>query len=197
VINIAVTPSKQVQNFYKPKELAKLDAALVAMIADHPNQILSLTALRLLIATGARRSEILSLRWRAVDLDRAVLELERDKTSDNRRNILLTQAAVQALKQVPKTSSQFVFFSDSEYGHLRDIQRSWLAAITRAGVRRLRLHDLRHSFASIAIQRGASLFVTGKLLGHRQATTASRYAHIEEGTARSALERIADAIEGA
>ena len=88
-IDIKVTQSREVQNFYNADELARLDAAIVELIAEQPRRLMGFAALRLLLMTGARRGEILSLRWADVDLKAGVLQLERDKTSDNRRDILL------------------------------------------------------------------------------------------------------------
>lgn len=194
-IDIAVKRSREVQSFYTPDELQRLDAALVALIDTKPWRILSFSAVRLLIATGARLSEILTLEWANVDLDHGVLHLERDKTSENRRDILLTPAAVKTLKALPrKGNAQYVFFADSESGHIVDIQKPFLEAVKTAKVRRLRKHDLRHSFASAAIRQGVSLYVVGKLLGHRQATTTQRYAHLEHEVAREALAKIAAAM---
>jgi integrase len=195
-IEVKATKSREVQNFYKPEELAALDKALLELIAEKPSQILSLSALRLLIATGARMGEIISLRWMNIDLEQKAIQLEKDKTSDNRRDILLTYDAVAALKALPRTNSPFVFHSDSKAGHVMDLKKAWLAALKRAGLRRLRLHDLRHSFASAAVRQGVSLYVVGKLLGHRQATTTQRYAHLEQEVARDALEKIAKVTGG-
>jgi integrase len=178
-IAITASRSREVQNFYRPDELAKLDATLVEILTEKPGQVLPLSALRLLLATGARLGEVLSLRWDAVDLEHGVLQLERDKTSENRRDILLTQAAVAILEEVPRTKSPYVFFADSKSGHLTDVQKPFLAALSRAGLRRVRKHDLRHSFASTAIRQGVPLYTIGKLLGHRQAQTTARYAHLE------------------
>lgn len=195
-IDVKPTKSREVQNFYKPDELAALDNALVELIAEKPSQILTFSALRLLIATGARLGEIISLRWMAIDLDHRVIQLEKDKTSDNRRDILLTDEAVAVFKSLPRTSSSFVFHSVSATGHVMDLKKAWLAALKQAGLRRLRLHDLRHSFASAAVRQGVSLYVVGKLLGHRQATTTQRYAHLEQEVTRDALEKIAKVTGG-
>lgn len=195
-IGVKPTKSREVQNFYRPEELAALDKALASLITHRTSQILAFSALRLLIATGARLGEITSLRWSAVDLEHRVIQLEKDKTSDNRRDILLTDEAAAVLKALPRTHSPFVFFSDSAAGHVMDLKKAWLAALKEAGLRRLRLHDIRHSFASAAVREGVSLYVVGKLLGHRQATTTQRYAHLEEGVARDALDKVAKATGG-
>jgi integrase len=194
-IDIRVMKSREIQNFYSAEELARLDAALAALIAKRPRRVMGFAALRLLLMTGARRSEILALRWAAVDLKAGVLQLERDKTSDNRRDILLSPAAVAVLESIPRTSSPFVFFAASAAGHTLNIESHFGDAVARAGLRRVRIHDLRHSFASASIRAGNSLYVTGKLLGHRQPGTTARYAHLEHDAARAALDRVSRTIE--
>lgn len=194
-ITIKATKSKEVQNFYRAEELQLLDATLVGLIAERPKQVLPFSALRLLIFTGARLGEILSLQWENVNLDNGVLHLEKDKTSENRRDILLTPAAVAVLGALPRRGNcQYVFFSDSARGYIVDVQKPFLEAVARAGLRRIRKHDLRHSFASAAIRLGVPLYTVGKLLGHKQAMTTQRYAHLEHDVAREALERVAKAI---
>ena len=100
-----------------------------------------------------------------------MLQLERDKTSDNRRDILLSAEAVAVLEGMPRYLSPFVFFADSAAGHTLYIEKNFRDAVERAGLRKVRIHDLRHSFASASIRSGNSLYVTGKLLGHRQPGT--------------------------
>ncbi len=191
VIAITAQKSKEVQNFYTADELVRLDAAIVELMTEQPERRMGFAALRLLLLTGARKGEILSLRWAAVDLDHGLIALEKDKTSDNRRDILLLPEAVAILKQLPRTSSPFVFPAVSKTGHIAAIEKHRNDAVKRAGVSRHRIHDLRHSFASAAIKKGVSLYVTGKLLGHRQATTTQRYAHLEHDVARDALGKVA------
>ncbi|HEV2901134.1 MAG TPA: site-specific integrase [Pseudaminobacter sp.] len=196
-IAIKATKSKEVQNFYTADELARLDVAIVDLIREQPHRLMGFAALRLLLMTGARRGEILSLRWTAVDLKAGVLQLEKDKISDNRRDILLSPDAVAVLEAMPRLStSPFVFFADSAAGHTLYIEKNFREAVERAGLRRVRIHDLRHSFASASIKGGNSLYVTGKLLGHRQANTTQRYAHLEHDVARAALERVTKARNG-
>jgi len=84
--------------------------------------------------------------------------------------------------------------SDSKSGHLTTVKKAWDETIAAAGVRRFRLHDLRHSYASAAINDGVSLYVAGKLLGHKQATTTQRYAHLEASAEREAVDRVAGRI---
>ena len=136
------------------------------------------------------------LRWSDVDLQAGILHLERDKVSENRRDILLSPAAIAVLQGVPRSSSPFVFFAaDSATGHVVSIEKAFHGAVARAGLRKVRIHDLRHSFASASIRGGNSLYVTGKLLGHRQPGTTARYAHLEHDVARAALDRVSQTLQ--
>jgi integrase len=189
-IEIKAAKSKEVQDFYSAEELDRLDAAIVELIAELPHRIMGFSALRLLLMSGARKSEILSLRWADLDLEAGAIHLKRDKTSDNRRDILLPPEAVTVLEDIPRSSSPFVFFADSAAGHTLYVEKNFREAIDRAGLRRVRIHDLRHSFASASIRGGNSLYVTGRLLGHRQAQTSQRYSHLEHDVARAALDRV-------
>ena len=193
--SLVAAKSREVQNFYTSVELAQLDAAIVRLVAERPTRVLVFAALRLLLMTGARRGEICALRWRDVDLDHGAITLEQDKVSDNRRDILLRPEAVALLDSLPRTNSPFVFPADSKTGHVYWLETAFAEAVEAAGLRRVRLHDLRHSFAAASIRGGNSLYATGKLLGHRQAQTTSRYAHLEHDVARAALERIAAQVK--
>lgn len=194
-IDIKAKKSKEMQNFYSADDLVALDEAAADLAVEHPHRIAVFAALRLLLHTGARTGEILSARWTDIDFRRRVLILERDKTTDTGREVLLSDAAIAVLKSLPRlNSSNWVFPSDSARGHLTTLQKPWADVVERASVIRYRRHDLRHSFASTAIANGVSLYVAGQLLGHRQATTTQRYAHLEQDAARAALDKVAGAI---
>ena len=152
----------------------------------------------MLLATGARPIEIMSLRWADLALEDRIIRLDRHKGDEHSgKDILLTPEAVTAIKAVPKTSSPFVFFSPySESGHVTKIETAWADALKAAGLRKVRPYDLRHSFASPSIGKDVSLYVTGKLLGHKHASTTQRYAHLERSVARSALDKVAAALNG-
>ena len=109
-------------NYFTPAELQKLDAALVVLIAENPSRVLHFTILRLLLATGARPIEIMSLRWDDVDLAEQIIRLERHKGSAYEgKDILLSDAAVGALAALPRTSSPFVFFTTrGKAGHITE-----------------------------------------------------------------------------
>ena len=151
--------------------------------------------MRLLLLTGCRPGEIRCLRWCEVKPDR--LALIDAKTGP--RHVLLGEAARGLLNGLAETASgEWVFPGDKGNGPLStdDLWRFWIKARDAAGiVPDARLHDLRHAHASHAVMNGESLHVTGRLLGHRRASTTNRYVHLDDATLSRAAERVATAIE--
>lgn len=98
------------------------------------------------------------------------------------------------MRAAARTDAVYVFPGDDGTGHPTDVKKSWTTICRRAGIEGLRLHDLRHSFASRLLNRGASLEVIGGLLGHTQSSTTQRYAHLSEDTLRDASEKLGDAL---
>lgn len=153
-------------------------------------------ALRLLIFTGARLREILNLTWQEVDLERGLLRLRDSKTG--RKTILLNGPARAIIIELSKTKTcDYVFAGESKDGNPQpraDLKRPWDAVRKLAGLEGVRLHDLRHSFASAGAGAGHGLVVIGKLLGHSQSSTTERYAHLADDPLREASESIASKI---
>lgn len=151
-------------------------------------------AIRLLLLTGARKSEIIGLRWSEVDLthDTIALSAERTKagTKTGGRRIMLSPAAKSVLqRRLDKrisSASPFVFPAKRGEGHMIFLRRPFLRACEKAKLTDLRIHDLRHSFASFAAADGASLFLIGKLLGHASMRSTERYAHLADDPLRKA-----------
>jgi len=136
-----------------------------------------IAAIRLLLLTGARLSEVLTLEWRYVDLARGLLFLPDSKTGQ--RPVFLNSGAIEVLQQLPRQpDNPYVIAGAGQGRHLVNLQKPWRRIRARAGIEDVRLHDLRHSFASIAAESGASLPLIGKLLGHTQMQTTQRYAHL-------------------
>jgi integrase len=148
-------------------------------------------ALRLLLFTGARLREILDLQWENVDLQRGLLFLPDSKTG-KKTIIVLGAAALTILQNLPRVG-KFVIAGNDDEKPRADLQRPWALVSERADLLGLRLHDLRHSFASIGAGSGLGLPVIGKLLGHSNSKTTERYAHL----AADPLRRASDAISGA
>ena len=143
----------------------------------------AVAAIRLLLLTGCRRNEILTLRWADVDLDGGELSLADSKTGA--RSVCLPPAAVKLLADLPRVrGNPWVIVGRKRGTHMRDLSDAWETVRKRADLEGVRLHDLRHSYASRALALGESLPVIGKLLGHTQVETTARYAHLARDSVR-------------
>jgi integrase len=146
-------------------------------------------AIRLLILTGARLREILHLRWTDVDLERGLLFLPDSKTG--KKVVYLGEKAVEVVKAVPRLAGTNYVIAGGKPGRPRaDLKRPWEAIRKAANLQDVRIHDWRHTFASIAVGENMGLPVVGKLLGHANQATTQRYAHLDS----SPLKRAADVI---
>jgi len=188
------------ERYLTGEEFARLGAELDRVDAEGEDSPFVTAALRLLILTGARLNEILTLKWSFVDLERGLLFLPDSKTGQ--KSIRLSEAAVAVLAGLPRHSGNpHVLPGRVEGGHLINLQKPWRRIRERADIADVRIHDLRHSFASVAAASGGSLPMIGKLLGHSQPQTTARYAHLADDPLRELNERvggtIADALAGA
>jgi integrase len=155
-------------------------------------------AVRLLVLTGARLREILHLRWEHVDLERGVLFLADSKTG--KKTVVLNAPAMAVLADLPRVGAYVVAGQDAgtdEEKPRADLNRPWRAVAKRAGLVGVRIHDLRHTHASIGAGAGLGLPIIGKLLGHAKATTTQKYAHLDVDPLRRASERIGSRIAAA
>ena len=178
--------------FLTNEELIRLGEALASEEAAGGNPF-ALAAIRLLILTGARLNEILELEWDHVDLGRGLLLLPDSKTG--RKAIHLSAPAAAILDGMPLVEGNpHVIVGGSEGGHLYDLKKPWQRVRKAAELDGVRIHDLRHSFASIALAHGGSLSLIGKLLGHQNVSTTARYAHLAADPVRELNERAGQAI---
>ena len=150
----------------------------------------AVAAIRLLMLTGCRKSEILTLRWDDMALGEAEQRLADSKTGA--RVVSLSQPAVKLLASLPCLPGNPWSFRQEAGTHLSKLDDAWAAVRSRAGLHDVRLHDLRHSFASRALMLGENLPMIGRLLGHRKVETTARYAHLAFESVREAAERIAE-----
>jgi integrase len=152
-------------------------------------------ALRLLIFTGARLREILNLRWDEVDFERGLLLLPKSKTG--KKTIVLNAPALAVLNAIPRLGNFVIAGSAAGEKNERpraDLKKPWRAVSKRAGLERVRIHDLRHTHASFGAGAGLGLPIIGRLLGHVQPATTHRYAHLDADPLRKASERIANRL---
>ena len=157
---------------------------------------LGVAAIRLLLLTGARLREILNAKWTYIDAERGLLNLPDSKTGA--KHIVLSRAALIILDGLPKFEDcEFIFPGRSGHVPRTDLKGPWSAVTQAAGLEGLRLHDLRHSFASIGASEGLGLPVIGKLLGHSTPAMTARYSHFSAQAARDAANQIGDSISDA
>ena len=153
----------------------------------------ALAAIRLLLLTGARLREILNAEWSQIDFERGILFLPDSKTG--RKPIYLSAAAQTVLGQIPKVENNPFLIAGIKRGQPRtDLKKPWAAIKRSAGLDGVRIHDLRHTFASKAAGAAIGLPIIGKLLGHTQPATTARYAHLDTDPLRRAVDHIGDTL---
>ena len=199
-------PEAKRERFLSPAEIARLSDALIA----HPERG-SANAVRLLLLTGARRMEVLGSTWRQFDLDNGVWLKPAATTKQKKDHRLpLSAPARQMLadmrseadlederRQRHRLAPIAFLFPGKEGQAVTDIKHFWAAICRKAGIEGVRLHDLRHTHASILASLGLSLPIIGALLGHTQAATTHRYAHLLDDPLRAATERVGTFVTGA
>ena len=160
-----------------------------------PAEPAGVAAIRLLATTGCRENEILSLRWDAVDFERGFLRLADTKTGRSTRP--LGAAAIAILRALPVAEGNpFVLHGGRAHAHVKELRRLWEAVRYAAKLEDVRLHDLRHSFASVPAMSGESMLVVRSLLGHANVATTERYAHLADDPVKRAADRTAGDIAG-
>lgn len=186
-------PTRSRERFLSEQEFERLGAVLHDLETARRISKSAAAALRLLMLTGCRRNEILTLRWEHVDLEHNELRLHNTKTGA--RAVPLSPTARQVLTALPRQNDNPWVFPGREPGtRIASLNTSWLLVRKEAGLEDVRLHDLRHSFASRALALGESLPMIGKLLGHRQVQTTARYAHLARHSVKAAARRIEDSL---
>ena len=184
-------PCRKLTRFLSGEEVRRLHRVLDRHAAGPAPDRQQADIIRLLLLSGCRKGEIVTLRWREVDGD--VLRLADSKTGP--RTVYLNEQARSIIERQPRGRSGFVFPSLRDPLRPRDGSLPlWYSARKEAGIEDVRLHDLRHTFASHAVMRGIPLPVVAKLLGHKQLQMTLRYAHVGDREIEAAAERIGKAI---
>ena len=185
-------PERKRERYLSPDELGTLLEKIDAKETEGTIDRYAAAAIRLLIFTGCRVGEILALEWSSVDLDDGKLVLERHKTDQNGAKIIpLNAPALNVLKDLPREEKNpYVIVGRNLGTHLINLQKPWRALRKATGLHDVRLHDLRHSFASFAVGAGLSLPIIGGLLGHKSVQTTARYAHLAQNPLRQATDMV-------
>jgi integrase len=156
----------------------------------------AVAALRLLMLTGWREKEALTLRWDAVDFARSLVTLEDTKAGRSIR--ALSAPALALISEQPKLDGcPYVFPGKNEGKPIQEIQRLWFAVRAAAKLEDVRLHDLRHTVASFAAAEGYSLYLIGKLLGHKDQRSTARYAHLTDDARKTVADHVGSTIDQA
>jgi len=173
------------ERYLTGEELRRLGRVLMEAQANETETPFTRAAIGLLILTGARLTEILTLKWDYVDFENAVLRLPDSKTGP--KQIYLNDAAIGLLRTMPRMhGNPYVIAGKKAGARLVNLQKAWRRIRAAANLPDVRIHDLRHSFASMAVGAGISLPKIGKLLGHTQPATTNRYAHLAADPMRAA-----------
>lgn len=184
---------KKRERFLSSEEMGRLAESLDEEAKDAPS---AAAAFRLLILTGCRLGEIQKLKWRDVDFEREEIRLSDSKTGQ--RTVYLSSQGIALLESIPRIEDNpYVIVGREPGGYLTDLQKPWRRVRARAGLQDVRIHDLRHTFAANAASSGLSLPMIGKLLGHTQAQTTARYAHLAADPVRKANADVARLIANA
>jgi len=176
-------------------EMGRLSLAL----AEH-DDVDAANVVRLLLLTGARRGEVLGMRWDQLDLGAGVWTKPGSMTKQKTEHrVPLSAPARQLLVELHKAASKdarFVFPGPGVTGHRVKMKTDWADICKAAGIGEARMHDLRHTYASVLASAGLSLQVIGALLGHSQPSTTARYSHLFDDPLRAATERVGAIITG-
>lgn len=194
-------PCRHVQKFVERKrerflsddEFSRLGEALSEAERDETETQSAVNAIRLLVLTGCRLGEIMTLKWAHVDLKACELRLPDSKTGA--KVVHFGNAASEVLRSIKKLDGNpYVITGTKDGAYLTDLQHPWRRIRAAAGLDDVRIHDLRHSYASRALALGEGLPMIGKLLGHTQVQTTARYAHLANQPVKAAAARISDGI---
>jgi integrase len=170
------------------KERILTQGEAAKLLSEASPQIKSI--LRLALNTGMRRGEILSLRWKDIDLHKGFIFIA-DSKNGRSRNVPINSRVFETLKSLSQ-ESEYVFFNSETKTHIKDIKTGFKAACRRAGIKSLRLHDLRHTAASWMVEAGIDLVTVSKILGHSTIQMTMRYAHPTPENMRLAVEKLSE-----
>ena len=181
------------ERFLTDEELRRLGRVLDEAETRKGVSVHAVAAIRLLLLTGCRKGEILNLLWDEVDLDARELRLPDTKTGP--RTISLSAEAADVLAGVPRVEGNPYVIPGKIAGRaMRNLNDPWEVICERAGLKNLRIHDCRHSYASRALALGESLPMIGRLLGHTQVETTARYAHLANASVHESAVRVSESI---
>ena len=184
--------NNQIERYLSDEELQRL----MLVLKYHEHYAISnktiVAIIKFLLLTGVRKREAMDMQWSDVDFTKSTWLLKFNK-SGKARHIALNTDAMAILNAIPKIST-YIFANPETGKPYNDIRKTFDKVMQCADISNMRIHDLRHNFASLAVNSGESLFVVQKLLGHASPQTTQRYAHLQQSTLQNASEKIAAVI---
>ena len=191
------TGIKKYKESLKEKMLNEIE---VKSILNHLKQCNSINsyAIYLLLLTGARKGELLQAKWSEFDLEKGYWNKPATNTKQKKVHYIpLNSSALEVLNRLKKISNSiYLFYNPSTKTHIKDIKRYWNNLLKETDLQDIRIHDLRHYFASMLINSGEDLYTVGKLIGHSNIQTTTRYAHLQNHRLERASEKVSNYLEG-
>ena len=166
---------------------------LVFKELEKHHSVYMIAALKMLLFTGRRTGEILTLRWEYLDFENSKMHLPDTKTGA--KTFHLSSTIKQLLLSLPNTKEGFVFKSIVPGKHITVVRHVWKKICTITGIENVRVHDFRHTYASFALNKGYSLPIISKMLGHKDLKTTQRYAHLYDNPVNQAVDKIDQQLE--
>ena len=176
------------KRYLSDDEQARLGQALGEALETGQATQYGVAAISLLMLTGCRLGEILTLKWDYV----TPYHLELPDSKTGRRRIPLPQEAYEIISDLPRmVGNPYVILGETEHGHLVNLQKTWLRVRKSAGLDDVRMHDLRHTYASVAVMNGVDPFLLKEIMGHKNLQTTLRYAHFADAAVQRAAGSVA------
>ena len=189
-VGVVMNPEHHRERFLSPEEAGRL---MKALARDEDRE--SANAIMLALLTGARRSELLKATWDQFDLKTGIWTKPSSHTKQKRiHRVPLTPHAHELLVAMRKDAPPHETHLFPTRAKIGDVRPAWERIRADAGLGDVRFHDLRHSYASLLVNDGVELLTVGKLLGHSQAQTTMRYAHLADDTLRKATKRVSKLV---
>lgn len=186
----------KIERFLSEQELPRLMQVLNAPAEYGIDNLVVVAIVKVLLLTGMRKREVMDMKWADVDLSSGHWKLENNKSGKPRLIRLASESLAEIRKMLPR-QSEYVFANPQTGQAFNDIRKCYDKIMKAAGIPNMRIHDLRHNFASMAVNKGLSLYVVQHLLGHASPQTTQRYAHLNGEVMLDAYQKVAEIVNQA
>lgn len=186
----------KIERFLSEQELPRLMQVLNAPAEYGIDNLVVVAIVKVLLLTGMRKREVMDMKWADVDLSSGHWKLENNKSGKPRLIRLASESLAEIRKMLPR-QSEYIFANPQTGQAFNDIRKCYDKIMKAAGIPNMRIHDLRHNFASMAVNKGLSLYVVQHLLGHASPQTTQRYAHLNGEVMLDAYQKVAEIVNQA